>query len=136
LELSAEIIHFLSIFFLSYFIYLHFKCYPPPWFPLCKPHFPSLLLIASMRVLPYPPTRSCLIALASRYTEALSLHRIKGFPSHSSATHAAGAIGPSMYTLWLLIVLTMGCTAVNRYHDQGNSYKNNIYTNYNTRKKS
>ena len=37
---------------------------------------------ASMRVLPHPPTHSCLTALAFLYTGASSLHRTKGLPSH------------------------------------------------------
>ena len=32
-----------SGFFIGYFIYLHFKCYPLSWFPLRKPPLPSLL---------------------------------------------------------------------------------------------
>jgi hypothetical protein len=42
------------------------------------------------------------------YTGASSLHRTKGLPSHwwqlreSSATYSAGALGPSMCTLWLV----------------------------------
>jgi hypothetical protein len=35
-----------------------------------------------MRVLPYPPTHSCLTALVFTYTGALNLHRTKGLPSH------------------------------------------------------
>jgi hypothetical protein len=39
--------------FIGYFIYLHFKCYPPSWFPLrIPPSHP--LLPASMRALPHP----------------------------------------------------------------------------------
>ena len=36
----------------------------------------------SMRVLPHPPTDSCLPALAFLYTGALSLHRTKGLFSY------------------------------------------------------
>jgi hypothetical protein len=32
-------------FFISYFIYLHFKCYSPSHFPLHKPPVPSSLLL-------------------------------------------------------------------------------------------
>ena len=32
-------------FFIGYFIYLHFKCYPLSLFPLCKPPVPSSLLL-------------------------------------------------------------------------------------------
>ena len=64
---------------------------------------------ASMRVLLYPPTHSCLPALAFLYTGALNPHRIKGRSSHkcptrpSSATYVARAMGPSMFTLWLMV---------------------------------
>ena len=27
-------------FFIGYFVYLHFKCYPPSWFPLQTPPIP------------------------------------------------------------------------------------------------
>jgi hypothetical protein len=56
-------------------------------------------------VLPYPSTHSRLISLA----RASSLHKTQGLPSHwcqirpSSATYAAGTIGPSMCSLWLLV---------------------------------
>ena len=45
--------------------------------PYPIPHYP-----ASIRVLPNPPTHSCLTALAFLYTRASSLHRTKGLPSH------------------------------------------------------
>jgi hypothetical protein len=45
-----------AIFFIiGYFIYLHFKCYPLSWFPLCKPPISSPLPPVSMRVLLHPP---------------------------------------------------------------------------------
>jgi hypothetical protein len=34
---------FLKNIFIRYFLYLHFKCYPPSWFPLRKPPIPSPL---------------------------------------------------------------------------------------------
>jgi hypothetical protein len=49
-------------------------------------------------------------SLAFPYTGALNLHRNKGFSSHwcptrpSSATYAAGAMGCSMCTLWLVVL--------------------------------
>jgi hypothetical protein len=74
------------------------------------PHFhipPSCLYSPpspdSMRVFPHPP---CLVL---SYTGALSLHRTKGLSSHwcltisSSAIYAAGAIGPSMCSLLLMV---------------------------------
>ena len=45
--------------------------------PYCIPPYP-----ASMRVLPNPPTHSCLTALGFLYTGAPSLHRTQGLPSH------------------------------------------------------
>jgi hypothetical protein len=44
-----------------------------PGFPTTSPHH----TLASMRVLPYPLTHTCPIALAFSYTGALSLHRTK-----------------------------------------------------------
>jgi hypothetical protein len=73
--------------FIGYFIYLHFRCYPPSQFPFYKPLIPCpnpppTLPPASMRVLPHPPTYSCLTAIAFPYTRESSLHRIKDLPSH------------------------------------------------------
>ena len=67
-------------YFIGYFTYLHFKCYPPSQFPFCKPPVYTLLSPAFMRVLPYPPTHSCLTALVFTYTGVLNLHRTKGLP--------------------------------------------------------
>ena len=61
---------------------------------------------ASMRVLPHPPTHSHLPTLAFPYPGA---SRPQGLSSHwcltrpSSATYVAGAMGPSMCTLWLVV---------------------------------
>ena len=79
--------------------------------------YPILPLPASIRVFPQPLTHSYLAALAFPYTRALSLHRTKGFSSHrcktrpSSTTYAAGAVGPSMYNLWLVVysLRALGC---------------------------
>jgi hypothetical protein len=70
---------FFPTFFIGYFIYLHFKCCLPSWFPLHKPLSPTAPL-ASKRVLPHWPTHSCLTALAFPYAGSLSLHRTKGRP--------------------------------------------------------
>jgi hypothetical protein len=43
------------LFFIGYFIYLLFNCYPPSWFPLFKPSISSLLPLASMGVI-HPST--------------------------------------------------------------------------------
>jgi hypothetical protein len=64
---------------------------------------------ASMRVLLHPSTHSCLPALAFPYTGASNFLRTKGCSFHlcptrpSSATYAAGAMGPSMCTIWLVV---------------------------------
>jgi hypothetical protein len=93
-------------FFIGYFLYLHFKCYPLSWFPLPKPSIPIPLPPAPVRVLPtipLPPPRPDI-----PNTRASSLHRSKGLSSHwcptrpSSATYSARAMGPSMCTLWLM----------------------------------
>jgi hypothetical protein len=57
------------------------------------------------------PTHSCLRVLEFPYAGSSSLHRTKGLPSHwcqirpSSATYAARATGPSMCTLWLVVLV-------------------------------
>ena len=77
--------------------------------PLPIPRPLHTLLPASMRVLSYIPTHSHLTILAPPYAGALKLHRTKGLLSHwcqisqSSATYAAGAMGSSMDTLWLVV---------------------------------
>jgi hypothetical protein len=48
LRQSFNLIH---SFFIRYFLYLHFKCYPLSWFPLLKPPISS-----SLSLLPNPPT--------------------------------------------------------------------------------
>jgi hypothetical protein len=64
---------------------------------------------ASMKVLLHPPTHSCPTALAFSYTVVSSLHRTKGLPfllsqtRPSSATYGAGAMGPSMCILWVMV---------------------------------
>jgi hypothetical protein len=57
--------YFLLLFFIGYFICLHFKCYPRFQFPLWKPSIPSpLTLFLWGCSLAHPPTPTCLIALA------------------------------------------------------------------------
>jgi hypothetical protein len=53
--------------FIGYFIYLHFKCYPPPQLPLPNPPYPPV----AMRVCSQPHTHSCLSALAFSYPPTL-----------------------------------------------------------------
>ena len=74
-------------------------------------------LLVSSLTNPYPipphiahqPTHSCFPLLAFPYTRASSLLRTNGLSSHwcptrpSSATYAAGAMGPSMCTFWLVV---------------------------------
>ena len=107
-DLLFYLLKFFENFFYWLFIYLHFK--NPPFLFLHKldTHlFPTAP--ASMRVLPCLPTHSRLTALASPYSRVSSLHRTKGLHSHwfqtrpYSATYAAGAIGPSICTLWLVV---------------------------------
>ena len=75
---------FLFSLFIAYFIYLHFKCYPPSQFTLHKNSMPP----TSMRVLLHLPT----------HPGSWSLHRTRELPSQwwsirqSSATYAAGAM--------------------------------------------
>jgi hypothetical protein len=61
---------------IGYFIYLHFKCYPPSCFHLRNPPTPSPPT-ASMSVFLHHP-HSCFTDLAFPYAGASSLHRTKG----------------------------------------------------------
>ena len=67
------------MFFIGYFIHLHFKCCPP--FLVSPPQTP-ILTPAFMKVLLQPITHSCLTALAFLSAGASSLHRTKGLPFH------------------------------------------------------
>ena len=99
--LIYSLLHFIL---LNLFIYLFTfqKLFPFLDSPLETPILSSLPLHTN---LPY----SCFFALASPYTEASNLLRTKGLSSHwcptrpSSATYAAGAMGLSMYTFWLVV---------------------------------
>jgi len=90
---------FLKYFFifLCLFCLLTFKMLPP--FQVSPSQIPDPLLPASMRVIPHPPTHSCLSDLAFLYPGSSSLHRTKGLPSQwclirpSSATYPAEATG-------------------------------------------
>jgi hypothetical protein len=63
----------------------------------------------SMRVLTHPPTYSCLPTLAFPYTGVSNTFRPKGCSSHwhptrpSFATYADRAMGPSIFSLWLVV---------------------------------
>jgi hypothetical protein len=103
-------------FFIGYFLYLHFKCYPlslfgpPPRKPAIPSSLPLLLWKCSPTLLPTsPPTHPLpLPALSFPYTGALSLHRTKGLSSYwcltrpSLNTYGAGAMCSSMCILWLV----------------------------------
>ena len=58
----------------GYFIYLHFKYCPTSRSSSTNPLL-SPVPFVSKRVLPHPPTYSCLTVLASFYTRASILHR-------------------------------------------------------------
>jgi hypothetical protein len=87
-----------SFSFIRYFLYLHFKCYTLSWFPLWKPLIPSPC--SSTHPLPCPgiPLNWC-IEPSQDQGPLLPLMTYKP----SSATYAAGAITPSMCTLWLVV---------------------------------
>jgi hypothetical protein len=101
--------HFLVFLFFSYWLFylFTFQMSPPSWSPLQPPIPP--LPPTSMLELPLSPTHSCLTTGAFSYTGALSLYSTKILPSHwcqirqSSATLAAGVMGPSMCTLCLVV---------------------------------
>jgi hypothetical protein len=107
---SSLLVCVFFFFFNSCFTYLHSKCCPPSRFPLHNLHSIPLPF-ASMRVLHQhlQLTYSHLPSLASPYTVASSFQKTKGLPSHecqirpSSATYVAGAMDPSMCTLWLVV---------------------------------
>ena len=71
--------------FTDYFIYLHFKCFPPSWSPLHKPPLPFTLPCASQRV---PPLTHSLTHPLLPHGSSIPLHwgnkpqRTKCLPSH------------------------------------------------------
>jgi hypothetical protein len=87
--------------FIGYFIYLHFKCYPFPGFPSGKPltYMPSP---ASIKVLPHPPTHSCLPALIFSYTGASSLPRTRVSPP-IDVQQGHPLLHMWLVTLWLVV---------------------------------
>jgi hypothetical protein len=78
------------------------------------------IYFSTFSTLPPPPahqvTQSCFPVLAFPYTGAWNLLRTKGLSSQwcltrpSSATYAAGAMDPSMCTLWLVVYFLEGGT--------------------------
>ena len=95
-------------------ICLYFKFYPPLQLSLHKlphpsPGFPPPLWFY---VIVPPPTHPiCLTALAYLYAWVSNLHWTKDLPSHwcqirsPSTIYVSGAMVPSMYTLWLVLLL-------------------------------
>jgi hypothetical protein len=71
---------FIFKFFIGYFVYLHFICYPLPSFFSENPSS-YVLSPASTRALPHSHAHSSPIALAFPYTGASSLHRTNGLPT-------------------------------------------------------
>jgi hypothetical protein len=94
-DVPASSFHFL----IGYFIYLTFQIVSP--FQSFPPQSPitSYLPHASVRVLHYLPSHSCVSILAFPYFGSSNLHRIKGLHSQwcqirwSSAIYPAGAMG-------------------------------------------
>jgi len=97
---------FYFLFLLDIFIYLHFKCYPLPSFLSIIP-FPYHLLYEG--VPPPKPSPIPTSPLTFPYTVGSSLGMTKSLSSHccptrpSSATYAAGAMGLSTCTLWMMV---------------------------------
>jgi hypothetical protein len=104
---SAEqlLVPFLHFLFLLVILFIYISNV------ISLPSFPST---SSLPPPPLPlwgcfPTHSCLNGLALSYSGSSSLHKTKGLPSHwcqirpSSATYPAGAMGTSMWTLWLAV---------------------------------
>jgi hypothetical protein len=105
--LASLFFSILNLFVDILFIYIS-NDIPFPGFPSENPlshyHLPT-----SMRVFSHPPTHFCLHSLASPTLRHQAFPRTKGCSSHlcptrpSSATYAAGVMGPSMSTLWLMV---------------------------------
>ena len=96
-----------NFFFIGYFIYLHFKCYPLSLLPSRNLlfHLPSLCFYEDA---PHP-AHSFFPTLAFAYTGASGLPRTKDFSSHwcwtrpSSATYDAIAMGHPICTPWFVV---------------------------------
>ena len=76
---------------------------PFPCYPSKSPSYPTSLPLLTKPYLHFPD-------LAFPYTVGSSLHRTNGLSSHwwlkrpASATYEAGGMGPSMCTLWLVVL--------------------------------
>jgi hypothetical protein len=109
-----------QIFFIRYFLYLHFKCYSLSQFPCCNllSHPPSPCFYESV---PQLTTHSHLHALAFSYTGASSLHRSKGLSYHWWRTRLSFATYGSLHVyslvpgssggtgFFILLFLLWGC---------------------------
>jgi hypothetical protein len=93
--------------FFGYFIYLHFKCYSPSWFALHKPpipppHGPCFYEGAPLPIHPHLPSAPSISLgwdIEPSKDQGLPLPLCQIRPT----TYAAGAIGPSMCILWLVV---------------------------------
>ena len=106
--LEKKVVFFLPFFFfIEYFLYLQFKCFPLSRSPLQKPlaHSPSPCLCEGA----HPPIHSCLTSLAFSYTGASNTLRPKGLSSPWCPTrpffarYADSAMSPSMCILCLVV---------------------------------
>ena len=75
MALISFFVHFYWLFYL-----FTFEMLSPFSLSLQKTLYPISCPSASMQMLTYSPTHSCLIALAYPYLGSLSLHRVKGLP--------------------------------------------------------
>ena len=106
--LSGGVSHFvkffssLVFFLIGYFFYLNFKCYPLSWFLIQNPPIttPSPCLPIHPVLLPGPGI-SLHWGIEPSQDQGPLPHWCLTRPS--SATYAAGAMGPFMCTLWLLV---------------------------------
>ena len=96
-------------FFIFYWIFYVFTFQMLSPFPVSPPEYPLPFSFLLHLWGCFLPTHSHVTALAFSYTRESSLYWTKGFSFHwcptrpSTATQAAGAIGPSMCSLWLVI---------------------------------
>jgi hypothetical protein len=129
LKLNSTLPHttliFFFVFFIGYFLHLHFKYYPLSHFPAPLQKPPSYLLFPWFYDAAPPPTHSCLPTLTFPYPGASSFHRTKGLFSHccpirpSCATYAVEPWVPpcvlfgwwfsswELWGIWLVDITTL-----------------------------